>query len=96
MDQLAAEGYVPARPLLRMVSLLATAPMPLPLITPGLLTAATGQPATIAGVETALAGLYRYGPLGLPEDCNPRSQPTANDNPPARVVLRPLVSEWCS
>ncbi|WP_406351217.1 hypothetical protein OHB56_01745 [Streptomyces sp. NBC_01635] len=28
MDQLAAEGHVLARPLLRMVSLLATAPMP--------------------------------------------------------------------
>ncbi|MFD0228289.1 tetratricopeptide repeat protein [Streptomyces hirsutus] len=93
LDQLAAEGHVLARPLLRMVSLLAAAPVPLSLITPGLLTAATGQPATIAGVETALAGLYRYGLLGLPEECNLRSQPTADDDPPARVVLHPLVGE---
>ncbi|WP_307176436.1 tetratricopeptide repeat protein [Streptomyces africanus] len=93
LDQLAAEGHMPARPLLRLLALLAPAPVPLSLITPGLLNAATGQSATIAGVEAALAGLYRYGLLGLPEDPSPRPQPTVDDDPPTQVVLHPLVRE---
>ncbi|MFH8657442.1 tetratricopeptide repeat protein, partial [Streptomyces afghaniensis] len=92
LDQLAAEGHMPARPLLRLLALLAPAPVPLSLITPGLLDAA-GQSATVAGVEAALAGLFRYGLLGLPEDPTPRSRPTVDDAPPAQVVLHPLVRE---
>ncbi|WP_223190788.1 hypothetical protein [Streptomyces sp. TRM68416] len=94
LDQLAAEGHTLARPLLRILALLAPAPIPLFLITPGLLTAASGHPATIVGVEAALAGLYRYGLLGLPDNSAPRTSPTAeNDDDPAQLVLHPLVRE---
>ncbi|MFE9773528.1 tetratricopeptide repeat protein [Streptomyces sp. NPDC005931] len=94
LDQLATEGHVLARPLLRLLAMLAPAPVPLFLITPGLLDAATGEPATTAEVEGALAGLYRYGLLGLPEEHRPRPQPTIDDDAlPAQVVLHPLVRE---
>ncbi|WP_256923344.1 tetratricopeptide repeat protein [Streptomyces sp. 13-12-16] len=93
LDQLAAEGHVLARPLLRMLSILAAAPVPLFLVTPGLLTAATGRSATTAGVEAALAGLYRYGLLDLPEEPGPQARPASGDDPPARVALHPLVRE---
>ncbi|MGC2997887.1 tetratricopeptide repeat protein [Streptomyces sp. G35A] len=93
LDQLATEGHVLARPLLRLLALLAPAPVPLFLITPGLLDAAAGEPATAAEVEGALAGLYRYGLLGLPEEHRPRPQPTIDDALPAQVVLHPLVRE---
>jgi tetratricopeptide (TPR) repeat protein len=95
LDQLAAEGHTLARPLLRMLALLAPAPVPLFLITPGLLAAASGQPATVVGVEAALAGLHRYGLLGLPDHSTSRTQPEAeeNDDDLAQVVLHPLVRE---
>ncbi|MEU6912474.1 tetratricopeptide repeat protein, partial [Streptomyces olindensis] len=93
LDQLAAEGHVLARPLLRLLALLAPAPVPLSLIDPHLLHAVTGEPATIAGVEAALAGLHRYGLLGLPEDAGPHPRPTMEDDLPAQVVLHPLVRE---
>jgi hypothetical protein len=93
LDQLAAEGQVLARPLLRMLSLLAPAPVPLTLITPGLLAAATGESATIVGVEAAFIGLHRYGLLGLPENPSPRPQAAMDDTPLAQVVLHPLVRE---
>ncbi|MEU6688305.1 FxSxx-COOH system tetratricopeptide repeat protein [Streptomyces sp. NPDC046832] len=94
LDQLAAEGHTLARPLLRMLALLAPAPIPLFLITPDLLAAASGQPATTVGMEAALAGLHRYGLLGLPDSLAPRTSPTAeSDDDPAQVVLHPLVRE---
>ncbi|MBT2387232.1 hypothetical protein [Streptomyces sp. ISL-11] len=67
LNQLATEGNALARPVLRMLSLLAQAPVPRSLVTPGLLAAATGEQVTVVVVEAALAGLHRYGLLGLPE-----------------------------
>ncbi|WP_374772094.1 tetratricopeptide repeat protein [Streptomyces sp. NBC_01310] len=93
LDQLAAEGHVLARPLLRTLSLLAPAPVPLSLMIPDLLTAVTGQATTVVAVEAALAGLYRYGLLGTPGDPNVRVQPAQGDDLPAQAVLHSLVRE---
>ncbi|WP_432185961.1 tetratricopeptide repeat protein [Streptomyces sp. Tue6028] len=90
LDQLAAEGNLLARPLLRVLSLLAQAPVPLSLLTPGLVTAATGEAVTVVGVEAALAGLHRYGLLGLPE---PATALDLAEEDSAQVVLHPLVRE---
>ncbi|MGW5464903.1 FxSxx-COOH system tetratricopeptide repeat protein [Streptomyces sp. NPDC003996] len=90
LDQLTAEGNLLARPLLRMLSLLAQAPVPLSLLTPGLLAAVTGEEVTVVGVEAALAGLYRYGLLGLPE---PTTALEMVQEDSAQVVLHPLVRE---
>ena len=93
LDQLAAEGHVLARPLLRTLSLLAPAPVPLSLMIPDLLTAVTGQATTVVAVEAALAGLHRYGLLGTPGDPNVRVQPAQGDDLPAQAVLHSLVRE---
>ncbi|MEU0188098.1 tetratricopeptide repeat protein, partial [Streptomyces sp. NPDC006207] len=90
LDQLTAEGNLLARPLLRVLSLLAQAPIPLSLLTPGLVAAVTGEAVTVVGVEAALAGLHRYGLLGLPEPTT-ALEVAQEDN--AQVVLHPLVRE---
>ncbi|WTP57639.1 FxSxx-COOH system tetratricopeptide repeat protein [Streptomyces phaeochromogenes] len=90
LDQLTADGNTLARPLLRVLALLAQAPIPLSLLTPSLLTAVTGEPVTSVGVEAALAGLQRYGLLGLPEP--PTGGQVAQEDS-AQVVLHPLVRE---
>ncbi|MGW2553558.1 tetratricopeptide repeat protein, partial [Streptomyces sp. NPDC001635] len=90
LDQLTAEGNLLARPLLRVLSLLAQTPIPLSLLTPGLLAAVTGEEGTVVGVEVALAGLHRYGLLGLPE---PATALEVAQEDSAQVVLHPLVRE---
>ncbi|MFJ9917313.1 AAA family ATPase [Actinacidiphila glaucinigra] len=90
LDQLTAEGNLLARPLLRVLSLLAPAPVPLSLLTPGLLTAVTGEAVTVVGLEAALAGLHRYGLLGLPE---PTTALEVAQEDSSQVVLHPLVRE---
>jgi hypothetical protein len=63
LDQLHADGYTQARPLLHLLALLEAAPIPRSLITAGLLADATGQAVTATALESALAGLHQYGLL---------------------------------
>ncbi|MEU0188235.1 tetratricopeptide repeat protein [Streptomyces sp. NPDC006207] len=90
LDQLTAEGNELARPLLRVLSLLSQAPIPQSLVTPSLLAAVTGEAVTVVGVEVALAGLHRYGLLGVPE---PATALEMVQEDSAQVVLHPLVRE---
>ncbi|MGW3653543.1 tetratricopeptide repeat protein [Streptomyces sp. NPDC000878] len=92
LDQLDAEGFRLARPLLRMFALLAQAPIPLSLITPELLATATGGEATVVGMEDALAGLYRFGLLGLQDPATINELEVAYEDT-AQVVLHSLVRE---
>ncbi|OSC69108.1 hypothetical protein B5180_27850 [Streptomyces sp. BF-3] len=67
LDQLHSDGYTLARPVLQLLALLEPAPVPRTLITPELVTDATGLPASAATVDAALAGLHQYGLLHTPE-----------------------------
>ncbi|WP_239476234.1 tetratricopeptide repeat protein, partial [Streptomyces sp. CS090A] len=67
LDQLHSDGYTLARPVLQLLALLEPAPVPRTLVTPELVTDATGLPATAATVDAALAGLHQYGLLHTPE-----------------------------
>ncbi|MGW6467454.1 tetratricopeptide repeat protein, partial [Streptomyces rubiginosohelvolus] len=89
LDQLHSDGYTLARPVLQLLALLEPAPVPRTLITPELVTDATGLPATAATVDAALAGLHQYGLLHTPETDG--SEPVS----PAvsRLQLHPLVRE---
>ncbi|MFI9237071.1 FxSxx-COOH system tetratricopeptide repeat protein [Streptomyces sp. NPDC053079] len=92
LDQLAGEGNALARPLLRLLALLAQAPIPLSLITPDLLSAVTGHDVTPVTLEAAFAGLHRYGLLGLPH--SPASTgPVSGNSDAAQVMLHPLIRE---
>jgi tetratricopeptide (TPR) repeat protein len=92
LDQLAGEGNALARPLLRLLALLAQAPVPLSLITPDLLSVVTGHDVTAVALEAAFAGLHRYGLLGLPH--SPGSTgPASGSSEGAQVVLHPLIRE---
>jgi Flp pilus assembly protein TadD len=91
LDQLAREGAAMARPLLRLLALLAEAPVPLALITPDLLSAVTGREVTPVELEAAFAGLHRYGLLGLPSASDITGLAAANG--PAQVVLHPLIRD---
>ncbi|MGW9643640.1 FxSxx-COOH system tetratricopeptide repeat protein [Streptomyces albidoflavus] len=75
LSQLETDGYPLARPLLHLLALLEPAPIPISLISSDLLTDATGTPTTNAEVDSALAGLHRYGLLhaGPPADTDPAS-----------------------
>ncbi|MEU6092778.1 FxSxx-COOH system tetratricopeptide repeat protein [Streptomyces sp. NPDC047085] len=86
LDQLAADGNPLARPVLRLLSLLAPAPIPVSLLTPELVTEATGQQTGEIEVEAALNGLHTYGLVDTP---------TRQDGRPVlgQVVLHPLVRE---
>ncbi|MFD3548617.1 tetratricopeptide repeat protein [Streptomyces sp. NPDC058655] len=86
LDQLTASGNTLARPVLRLLSLLAPAPVPVSLLSPELVTAACGLPATTVTVESAVNGLHAYGLLDTPAPV---------DGTPAigQVVLHPLVRE---
>ncbi len=66
LDQLHRDSYALARPVLQLLSLLEPAPVPRTLISPELVTEATGLPATAATVDAALAGLHQYGLLHTP------------------------------
>ncbi|MET9963036.1 tetratricopeptide repeat protein [Streptomyces sp. NPDC006326] len=92
LDQLAGEGNALARPLLRLLALLAQAPVPLSLITSDLLSVVSGHEVTAAALEAAFAGLHRYGLLGLPH--SPGSTgPASGSSEGAQVVLHPLIRE---
>ncbi|MFF3689725.1 FxSxx-COOH system tetratricopeptide repeat protein [Streptomyces sp. NPDC002187] len=92
LDQLAGEGNALARPLLRLLALLAQAPVPLSLITPDLLSAVTGHDVTAVALEAAFAGLHRYGLLGLPHSRGGIC-PASGSSDAAQVVLHPLIRE---
>ncbi|MFI6864833.1 tetratricopeptide repeat protein [Streptomyces sp. NPDC050421] len=91
LDQLDREGIPLARPLLRQLALFAEAPVPLAFITPDLLTTAVRRPVDRAALDQALAGLERYGLLGVPAEQPyvPGTGPRAGGS----VTLHPLVRE---
>ncbi|MFB7272569.1 tetratricopeptide repeat protein [Streptomyces sp. NPDC056244] len=91
LDQLDREGVPLARPLLRQLALFAEAPVPLAVITPELLTTAVRRPVGQAALDQALAGLERYGLLGVPAEQPhvPGTGPRAGGS----VTLHPLVRE---
>ncbi|MFE4700381.1 tetratricopeptide repeat protein [Streptomyces sp. NPDC056738] len=91
LDQLDREGIPLARPLLRQLALFAQAPVPLAIITPELLTTALRQPVGQAAVDQALAGLERYGLLGVPAE--QRHPSGAGPYAGRSVTLHPLVRE---
>ncbi|KAB1984230.1 tetratricopeptide repeat protein [Streptomyces triticiradicis] len=92
LDQLAREGNALARPVLRLLAVLAEAPIPLSLITPDLLSAVTGDDVTVPVSEAAFAGLHRYGLLGFPHSPGNAGQAPGTSGP-AQVVLHPLIRE---
>ena len=91
LDQLHADGYVLARPVLRLLALLEAAPVPRCVLTPELLAEVTEQEATATGVDLALAGLHQYGLITVPatraSDGNHAIQAVG------RLVLHPLIRE---
>lgn len=90
LDQLHRNSYTLARPVLQLLALLEPAPVPRNLITPKLVTDATGLPATVATVDAALAGLHQYGLLhthGAVDGSEPGSPAMG------RLQLHPLVRE---
>ncbi|POG43256.1 tetratricopeptide repeat protein, partial [Streptomyces sp. ZL-24] len=89
LDQLSRDGYTLARPVLQLLALLESAPVPRTLITPELVTDATGLPATAASVDAALAGLHQYGLLHTPGADEP--EPGSPGQP--QLQLHPLVRE---
>ncbi|MFJ8563783.1 tetratricopeptide repeat protein [Streptomyces sp. NPDC093514] len=86
LDQLDTNGNTLARPVLRLLSLLASARVPVSFLSPELVTAACGLPATAVTVEAAVNGLHTYGLLDTPAQA---------DGTPAigQVILHPLVRE---
>ncbi|WP_257139902.1 tetratricopeptide repeat protein, partial [Streptomyces sp. or20] len=89
LDQLHQDGYTLARPVLQLLALLEPAPVPRTLMTPELVTDATGLPATAAGVDAALAGLHQYGLLHTPGAAVP-----GDGVPPVnQLQLHPLVRD---
>ncbi|WP_247706357.1 AAA family ATPase [Streptomyces liliiviolaceus] len=92
LDQLARKGDALARPVLRLLAVLAEAPIPLSLITPDLLSAVTGDNVTVPALEAAFAGLHRYGLLGVPHPPGNTGQASGISGP-AQVVLHPLIRE---
>ncbi|WP_314241818.1 FxSxx-COOH system tetratricopeptide repeat protein [Streptomyces sp. DSM 40907] len=83
LDQLARDGNALARPVLRLLSLLAPVPVPLSFLTPDLLRGATGLRTDPVRVEAAVNGLHAYGLLQAPNGAGE----------PGQVVLHPLVRE---
>ncbi|MFE7451603.1 FxSxx-COOH system tetratricopeptide repeat protein [Streptomyces griseus] len=99
LDQLHGDGYVLARPVLQLLALFEAAPVPRSLMTPELVTGATGLPATAAAVDAALAGLHQYGLLYTPEATGPGNTGPGDDGPGdgvlpvSRLQLHPLVRD---
>ncbi|MEU0984270.1 tetratricopeptide repeat protein [Streptomyces griseus] len=99
LDQLHGDGYVLARPVLQLLALFEAAPVPRSLMTPELVTGATGLPATAAAVDAALAGLHQYGLLYTPEATGPGNTGPGNGGPGdgvlpvSRLQLHPLVRD---
>ncbi|AQU67812.1 tetratricopeptide repeat protein [Streptomyces niveus] len=92
LTQLHTDGYTLARPALFLLALLAPAPVPRAFLTPALLTDATGQTATAAELDAALAALHQYGLINTPA-----TPPTGSGGGQAltvgQVVLHPLVHD---
>ncbi|MEU2577486.1 tetratricopeptide repeat protein [Streptomyces anulatus] len=89
LDQLHQDGYTLARPVLQLLALLEPAPVPRSLMTPELVTDATGLPATAASVDAALAGLHQYGLIHTPG-----IDGSGEDVPPLnQLQLHPLVRD---
>ncbi|WP_314249791.1 tetratricopeptide repeat protein [Streptomyces kutzneri] len=86
LDQLTANGNTLARPVLRLLSLLAPAPVPVSFLSPEVVTAACGLPATAVTLETAVNGLHTYGLLDTPV-------PIHGTPAIGQVILHPLVRE---
>ncbi|MEU3670832.1 hypothetical protein, partial [Streptomyces virginiae] len=86
LDQLDTNGNSLARPVLRLLSLLASAPVPVSFLSPELVTAACGLPATAVTIEAAVNGLHTYGLLDTPA-------PADGAPPIGQIVLHPLVRE---
>ncbi|MGX1899665.1 tetratricopeptide repeat protein, partial [Streptomyces anulatus] len=89
LDQLDQDGYTLARPVLQLIALLEPVSVPRTLMTPELVTDATGLSATAATVDAALAGLHQYGLLHTPgaDGSDPGSTVVG------RLQLHPLVRE---
>ncbi|MFD3577568.1 tetratricopeptide repeat protein [Streptomyces sp. NPDC058644] len=87
LDQLAADRRPLARPVLRLLSLFADAPIPRPLIVGDFVRAAVGETVTEGALDEALAGLRRYDLLQTTEI------PLADDVAASCLVLHPLVRE---
>ncbi|MER6640994.1 tetratricopeptide repeat protein [Streptomyces microflavus] len=92
LTQLHTDGYTLARPTLFLLALLAPAPVPRTFLTPALLTDATGQSATAAELDAALAALHQYNLISTP------TAPTSDSSDGqaltvGQVVLHPLVHE---
>ncbi|MEW1804365.1 FxSxx-COOH system tetratricopeptide repeat protein [Streptomyces virginiae] len=86
LDQLTASHNTLARPVLRLLALLAPAPVPVSFLSPEQVTAACGLPATTVTVETAVNGLHAYGLLDTPTPID--GTPTIG-----QVVLHPLIRD---
>ncbi|MFJ8562409.1 tetratricopeptide repeat protein, partial [Streptomyces microflavus] len=92
LTQLHTDGYTLAHSTLFLLALLAPAPVPRTLLTPALLTDATGQSATAAELDAALAALHQYSLISTP------AVPTSGSSDGqaltvGQVVLHPLVHE---
>ncbi|GAA2663868.1 FxSxx-COOH system tetratricopeptide repeat protein [Streptomyces aculeolatus] len=83
LTQLHTDGYTLAHPTLYLLALLAPAPVPRALLTPALLTDATGRTVTAAELDAALAGLHQYGLINTPGETLAVGQ----------VVLHPVVHD---
>ena len=92
LDQLAQEGHRLARPLLRMLSLTADAPLPRSLITPPLLSVVDGE-VSVPALDAALAGLDRYGLIVTPPPERTRRIPCVAMHPLVREINTVLLAE---
>ncbi|MEU9234524.1 FxSxx-COOH system tetratricopeptide repeat protein [Streptomyces subrutilus] len=92
LTQLHTDGYTLARPALFLLALLAPAPVPRVLLTPALLTDATGQSATAAELDAALAALHQYGLINTPTVPATESS-DGHALTVGQVVLHPVVHE---
>ncbi|MEU0382766.1 FxSxx-COOH system tetratricopeptide repeat protein, partial [Streptomyces cyaneofuscatus] len=92
LTQLHTDGYTLARPTLFLLALLAPAPVPRAFLTPALLTDATGQSATAAELDAALAALHQYNLISTPT-APPNGTSDGQALTVGQVVLHPLVHE---
>ncbi|MFD3519988.1 tetratricopeptide repeat protein [Streptomyces sp. NPDC058653] len=91
LTQIHNDGYTLARPALYLLALLEPAPVPRLLLTPALLTHSTGQRATAAELDAALAALHQSGLINTPATTATDSggqAPTVG-----QISLHPLVHD---
>ncbi|WP_240439317.1 FxSxx-COOH system tetratricopeptide repeat protein [Streptomyces europaeiscabiei] len=92
LTQVHTDGYTLARPALFLLALLAPAPVPRTFLTPALLTDATGQQATAAELDAALAALHQYGLINTPAT-PPASGEGGEALTVGQVILHPVVHD---